>query len=72
MQRKENYIKFILFSIIMDMSTEQVQKLYLESLSPKEYKAYLIAKDHLGSSFSLLKSVGFLKWKEQKDKNMNV
>ena len=38
---------------------------YISSLNPKEYKAYLIAKQHLGSSFTLEKSVGYLKWKQQ-------
>ena len=36
---------------------------YVESLSEKELKAYHIAKSHLGSSFSLEKSRGFLDWK---------
>ena len=36
---------------------------YIESLSTKEKKAYLIARDHLGTSFHLEKSVGFLAWK---------
>jgi len=40
---------------------------YISSLSPKEYKAYLIAKEHLGSSFTLEKSVGYLKWKLKMD-----
>ncbi len=35
---------------------------YLSSLSEKEMKAYLIAKSHLGMSFSLEKSTGFLEW----------
>lgn len=38
---------------------------YIKSLSPKEYKAYLIAKDHLGSSFSIAKSVGYLAYKKK-------
>jgi hypothetical protein len=43
---------------------------YLKTLSEKEYQAYEIAKDHLGSSFELEKSVGYLKWlQKQKDKN---
>lgn len=33
---------------------------YLNSLSPKEVKAYHIAKSHLGTSFDLEKSVGYL------------
>lgn len=35
---------------------------YVESLSPKEKQAYEIAKSHLGSSFDLNKSLGFIKW----------
>jgi hypothetical protein len=35
---------------------------YLETLSEKERKSYEIAKEHLGMSFQLDKSVGYLKW----------
>jgi hypothetical protein len=35
---------------------------YLASLTPKQYQAYLIAKDHLRDSFQIEKSNGFLKW----------
>ena len=35
---------------------------YLVSLSDKERKSYEIAKEHLGMSFQLDKSVGYLKW----------
>lgn len=40
---------------------------YVESLSEKELKAYYIAKSHLGSSFSLEKSKGFIDWKKIAD-----
>ena len=40
---------------------------YLKTLSEKEKKSYEIAKDHLGSSFQLEKSVGFLNWKKTKN-----
>ena len=40
---------------------------YVESLSEKELKAYHIAKSHLGTSFSLEKSRGFLDWKKKID-----
>lgn len=40
---------------------------YLKSLSEKEMKAYLIAKEHLGSSFDLSKSVGFIKWSKDRE-----
>lgn len=44
-----------------------IEEEYLKTLSEKERKAYEIAKDHLGSSFDLVKSNGFLKWlKENK------
>jgi hypothetical protein len=45
-------------------------ELYVESLLPKEYKSYLIAKSHLGTSFHLEKSVGFLKWKKKRDETI--
>ena len=35
---------------------------YIKSLSEIEHKAYEIAKEHLGSSFDITKSIGFLKW----------
>ncbi len=35
---------------------------YIKSLSPKEFKSYLIAKNHLGMSFDIEKSIGFLHW----------
>lgn len=39
---------------------------YVNSLSDKEKKSYLIAINHLGMSFQLEKSVGFISWyKEQ-------
>ena len=49
-------------------SQQQTQPLedYLKSLTEKEYKAYEIAKSHLGSSFHLIKSNGFIEWKKSK------
>jgi competence protein ComGC len=46
---------------------EEEEEEYLKTLSEKERKAYEIAKDHLGSSFDLVKSNGFLKWKKEKE-----
>ena len=42
---------------------------YLQSLSPKEVKAYHIAKDHLGMTYQYEKSIGYLAWKKNLDKN---
>ena len=42
---------------------------YIQSLSEKELKAYHIAKSHLGSSFSLIKSKGFIDWKKKREES---
>jgi len=48
----------------METTTPQLTEQYIKSLSDKEYQAYMIAKSHLGSSFDLEKSIGFLEWKK--------
>jgi hypothetical protein len=50
---------------VMDMS-EYLLLEYLESLSPIERTAMEIAKRHLGSSFNILKSNGYMKWVKNK------
>lgn len=42
----------------------QYVEIYINSMSKKELLAYSIAKSHLGTSFEIEKSVGFLKWKK--------
>jgi hypothetical protein len=37
---------------------------YLEQLGDKERIAYYIAKEHLGTSFDVVKSIGYLSWKK--------
>ena len=56
-------IIFIMYKNYMEQS---ILDQYLASLSEKEMKAYLIAKSHLGMSFSLEKSAGFLEWYKSK------
>jgi hypothetical protein len=41
-------------------------KKYIDQLSDKERKVYNIAKEHLGTSFNILKSVGYINWKNKK------
>ena len=41
---------------------------YLCQLDPIEKKAYKIAKDHLGSSFNVVKSNGFCDWLKEQNK----
>lgn len=38
---------------------------YIAQLNDKEKIAYNIAKDHLGTSFSIVKSIGFMEWTEK-------
>lgn len=40
---------------------------YIDSLSESERKALEIAKEHLGTSFSLEKSIGFIKFNKKKE-----
>ena len=40
-------------------------ELYLCQLTPIEFKAMDIAKRHLGSSFNIMKSNGFIEWKKK-------
>jgi hypothetical protein len=41
---------------------------YINNLSEIEKKAYMIARDHLGSSFNLIKSNGFNDWLKEIEK----
>lgn len=45
----------------------QLLEKYLDTLSVKERKAYEIAKSHLGCSFDLKKSNGYLQWKKKEE-----
>ena len=41
---------------------KELMKKYVESFSDKELEAYKIAQEHLKTSFSLEKSIGFRKY----------
>ena len=43
-------------------------KEYMNQLTEKERKVLTIAKEHLGSSFNLLKSNGYKRWLKDKKK----
>lgn len=58
-------------SLKKNISERELQDQYLQSLCEKDRKGYEIAKSHLGMSFQLEKSLGFLEYKkamEQSDK----
>jgi hypothetical protein len=38
---------------------------YINSLDDREKQILIIAQEHLGSSFNIYKSIGFIKWKQQ-------
>ena len=53
------------------MSNNNLQQLvteYMDQLSDIERKACAIAKDHLGSSFNIVKSNGFNDWIKEREK----
>ena len=45
-----------------------LKELYLAQLSPIEQKALAIAMEHLGSSFNILKSNGYIEWLKSRNK----
>lgn len=44
---------------------------YLSTLNARELKAYYIAKDHLGMSFTMDRSNGFKQWKKTMESKPN-
>ena len=62
------FLKNMIIIIYKKMETQHktlssdLEKEYLESLNEKELQAYNIAKNHLGESYSLAKSNGFLEF----------
>lgn len=44
---------------------------YLEQLGDKERIAYSIAKEHLGTSFDVVKSIGYITWKKSQSQSQN-
>jgi len=55
----------ITININSTMNIQELMQSYIESLSEKEKQAYEIARNHLGSSFSLEKSLGFIRFCEK-------
>lgn len=39
---------------------------YIAQLNEPQIKAFILAKNHLGSSFNIYKSNGFIEWKNAK------
>tara|TARA_B100000900_G_C20457698_1_gene665845 strand:+ start:777 stop:953 length:177 start_codon:yes stop_codon:yes gene_type:complete len=47
------------------MELNKMMEDYLKTLTPLELKGYNIAKDHLGCTFDLKKSLGFIAYKKK-------
>ena len=56
--------------LILKLSIEQQQEIfnYLDQLNTNNKKAYLIAFNHLGTSFNIYKSNGYKEWKNKMEK----
>lgn len=52
---------------IYSASDQENIRAYISSFDDSERKAYLLAKDHLGSSFHILRSNGFITWQKNKE-----
>ena len=46
--------------------SDELKAKYIAQLKPREKHALQIAQEHLGSSFSLEKCIGFQKWLAEK------
>ena len=53
-----------------EITIEDLKKNYINSMDEKEKVAFKIAKEHLGSSFNLEKSIGFQKWLKKNSNNI--
>ena len=55
------------FVIVKAPPTDKIIEMYLKSMTESEKQAYLIAKNHLESSFDLEKSIGFIRFKQEQE-----
>lgn len=53
--------------LVLNLSYEEQKDIfaYLQQLDEHNKKAYLIAKEHLGTSFTIYKSNGYKQWKSK-------
>jgi len=62
---KNNISVFLSHPARSPLSMEEEE--YIKLLSKEELNTLQIAREHLESSFNLKKSIGFIKWKENKN-----
>jgi len=64
----KNYLFDSQFEEIVQNSPDELRetvKSYFKSMSEMQKKSFLIAKDHLGTSFNIFKSNGFVSFEKQ-------
>lgn len=49
----------------MENNEQELIEKYIQTFNEKEKKAFEIAKDHLGMSFQIEKSNGYIQWKRK-------
>ena len=54
-----------LFHQLSEEDQREIVDSYVKEMNPTEKKTYEIAKEHLESSFSIEKSIGFIKYCEE-------
>lgn len=52
----------------MDSNHTSLVEEYIQQLMPLQVKALNIAKSHLGTSFNIFKSNGYIEWKKSNKK----
>ena len=58
------------FVIVKAPPTDKIIEMYLKSMTESEKLAYLIAENHLETSFDLEKSIGFIRFKAAQEFQM--
>ena len=58
------------FKLIKAPKKADLLSSYINSLDERNKQAYEIAKNHLGTSFDLEKSIGFLNFKERQEQKL--
>ena len=63
-----NYLFETQFEEVVQNSSDELREIiksYFKSMSEMQKKSFLIAKDHLGTSFNIFKSNGFVNFEKQ-------
>jgi|UniRef100_A0A6C0DM09 hypothetical protein len=68
MNSNKNYLFESQFEEVVQNSPDELREIiksYFKSMTEMQKKSFLIAKDHLGTSFNIFKSNGFVNFEKQ-------